>query len=97
MFKLYTKVILMEGTIVNFRMARHHTKGDHMIIVIKDIDSKEKAEKLVGKEVVWKTPGKKDNEIKGKIAAAHGNKGALRVIFEKGMPGQAIGNKVLIK
>ena len=87
----------MEGTIVNFRMARHHTKGNHMIIMIEGVDSTEKAEKLVGKEVVWKTPGKKGNEIKGKIASTHGNKGAVRVIFEKGMPGQAIGNKVIIK
>ena len=87
----------MEGIIINFRMARHHTKGNQMIITIKDIDSKEKAEKLVGKEVVWKTPGKKGNEIKGKIASTHGNNGSLRVAFERGMPGQAIGDKVIIE
>lgn len=82
---------------MNFRMARHHTKGNHMIIKIDGINTREEASKLVGKEVIWKTPSKKQREIKGKIASAHGNKGALRVIFEKGMPGQSIGTKVIIK
>jgi len=31
------------------------------------------------------------------VADAHGNKGAVRVIFEKGMPGQAIANKVEVQ
>ena len=57
--------------------------------------TKEKAKALVGKEVVWKNPsGKNKIEIKGKISALHGSKGCVRVIFEKGMPGQSIGTKV---
>jgi len=28
------------------------------------------------------------------VRSPHGNKGALRVLFERGMPGQAIGTKV---
>jgi large subunit ribosomal protein L35Ae len=66
-----------------------------MIIVIGGVSNREKATALVGKEVVWKSPAGK--EIKGKVAAAHGNKGAVRVIFEKGMPGQSLSNKVEIK
>ena len=65
-----------------------------MIVKVPGVDSREEAEKLVGKIVSWNT-GKKD--IIGKVASAHGNKGALRVIFETGMPGQAIGSKVIIK
>jgi large subunit ribosomal protein L35Ae len=84
----------MEGTIVNFRMGRHHQKDNHMIVSVNGIESREKAEKLVSKEVIFKT--EKGNEIKGKIASAHGNKGAIRVIFEKGMPGQALAKKVII-
>ena len=42
---------------------------------------------MVGKEVVWKSPSGK--EIKGKVSDAHGNKGLVRAIFEKGLPGQA--------
>ena len=84
----------MEGKIGNYRMARHHFTGNQMIVYIDSIDSKEKAEKLVGKQVIFNT-GKKD--IKGKVTKAHGNSGALKVHFETGMPGQAIGQTVQIK
>jgi large subunit ribosomal protein L35Ae len=84
----------MDGTIVNFRKSIHRTKGNHMVIMVEGVDSKEKAEKLVGKKVVYNT-GKKD--ITGKISAAHGNSGAVRAIFETGMPGQAISKKVKIE
>ncbi len=84
----------MEGVIVNFRGSRRVKKGNHMIIQVKGIDSKEKASKLVGKKVVWKTSAGK--AMHGKIASAHGNSGALRIIFETGMPGQSIGAKILI-
>jgi large subunit ribosomal protein L35Ae len=84
----------MEGVIVNYRMGRHHQKDNHMIVSVKGIETRVEAEKLVSKEVVFKT--EKGNEIKGKVASAHGNKGALRVIFEKGMPGQSLSKKVLV-
>ena len=84
----------MKGTISNFRSARHHQYDRQMIIVIDDID-KEKAESLIGKKVIWKTPAGK--EIAGRISAVHGNKGAVRAIFEKGMPGQSVGTKVDIE
>jgi len=48
---------------------------------------------LIGKKVVYNT-GKKD--INGEITSAHGNSGALLIRFETGMPGQAIGKKVII-
>jgi len=66
-----------------------------MIICIDGINNREKASKLIDKEVVWKSPAGK--ELKGKVASAHGNKGAIRVIFERGMPGQSLGTKVEIK
>ena len=85
----------MEGVIANFRRNRHTQKTNHMIIVVEGIDRKDKAKEIVGKQVVWKSPANK--EIKGKIAAAHGNSGAVRAIFETGMPGQSLGQKVQIK
>jgi large subunit ribosomal protein L35Ae len=85
----------MKGTIVNFRLSRHVQKNNHMIIMVDEISSREKAESLVGKEVVWTSPAKK--EIKGKVASAHGNSGKVRVVFEKGMPGQSLTTKVEIK
>lgn len=84
----------MKASIVNFRRNRHTTSSNHMIIAVEGVDSKEAAEKLVGKEVSYNT-GKKD--IKGKIASTHGNKGAIRAIFETGMPGQSLGKQVELK
>lgn len=67
-----------------------------MIIGVEGVDSREKAEKLVGKIVSWFSPGKEKKEIKGEIRSAHGNSGAVRAIFETGMPGQSVGQKVKI-
>lgn len=83
----------MEGRIVNFRKSRHTTSNNQMVIQVAGIDSSEKAKKLVGKKVSYNT-GKKD--INGEIKSSHGNSGAVRVRFETGMPGQAIGQKVKI-
>ena len=69
----------MEGLILNFRRSRHRTYGNQMIISVDGTDNKEEAAKLVGKSVSWITTGKEKKEIKGKISAAHGNSGALRV------------------
>ena len=85
----------MEAVIVNFRGSRRVKKGNHMIVEAKGIESRDTASELVGKKVVWKTSAGK--AINGKIASIHGNSGALRVIFETGMPGQSIGTKVLIE
>jgi large subunit ribosomal protein L35Ae len=87
----------MEATIVNFRIARHNQKTSHLILKVLGIDSREKAASLVGKEVVWTSSGKLKKQIKGKIAAAHGNSGAVRAIMERGLPGQSLGKKIEIK
>jgi large subunit ribosomal protein L35Ae len=84
----------MEGVINNFRRSIKRTYNNQMVILAEGIDGKEKAKQLVGKKVVYNT-GKKD--ILGKVSSPHGNKGAVRAIFEKGMPGQAIGKKVKIE
>lgn len=85
----------MEGVIVNFRGSHHTHYTNQMIIKIDDIDDKEKASTLSGKKVIWLTSSGK--EITGKITKVHGNKGAVRVKFDKGLPGQAIGSKVKIE
>lgn len=85
----------MEALIVNFRGGRHTKSDNQMIIKVSGIDTKEKAKKLLGKKVTWQSSSGK--KIEGKIAKEHGNKGALRVLFEKGMPGQSIGNTVKIE
>ena len=85
----------MEAVIVNFRGSRRIKRHNQMVIKVEGVDSKQKALVLVGKGVVWESPAGK--QLKGKISKEHGNNGALRVIFETGMPGQSIGETVLIQ
>ena len=85
----------MEGVIVNFRSARHHQKGNQMIIKVEGYSDKEKAKELIGKAVKWTSPAGK--ELKGRVAAVHGNSGAVRAVFDTGMPGQSVGTKVKIE
>ncbi len=85
----------MQATISSFKRSRRITHNNQMIICVEAIKTKADAKKLVGKKVVWKSPAGK--EIVGEIRAPHGNSGALRVLFEKGMPGQALSQKVEIK
>jgi len=84
----------MQGTISSFRRSRRVQKTSHIIVHVSSIDNREKASKLIGKNAVWKSPAGK--EINGKVASPHGNKGALRIIFEKGLPGQSMSDKVEI-
>ena len=86
----------MEGIIVNYRRGRKTQKMNQMVIFIPGNDKK-KSESLVGKEVVYTCTGKVKKQIVGKVTAVHGGKGNVRVLFETGMPGQAIGQKVEVK
>ena len=86
----------MEGRIVNFT-GSHKTRymhNTHMVIEVIGCNGREEAAKLVGHAVSWKTTA--GNEIKGKVASAHGSKGCVRAIFERGMPGQSLATKVQI-
>jgi len=84
----------MEGKVIQFRRGRKTYHPRHFILDV-NVNSKEEAEKFIGKEVIWKSPAGK--EIKGKISSPHGNKGLVRAIFEKGLPGQARNNQIEIK
>lgn len=85
----------MEGIILNYRRSRHVQHNNQMIVRFENVNTREEAKKLVGKKVVFKTETGK--EIHGIITSPHGNSGAVRVLFEKGMPGQAIAQKVYVQ
>ncbi len=85
----------MEGHILNFRGGKHTKSNNQMIMELPSVTTKDKAAQYIGKSVTWKSPAGK--AIEGKITNIHGNKGVVRVQFEKGMPGQAIGSKVEVK
>jgi large subunit ribosomal protein L35Ae len=81
----------MKAKVVQFRRGRKTVHEKHFLLDV-GATKREEAEKFVGKEVVWKSPAGKP--IAGKIAAAHGNKGLVRAIFEKGLPGQAVATEL---
>lgn len=85
---------MVEGKIIQFRRGRHTIIEKHFLIEVKGVSNREEAGKLVGKEVTWTSPAGK--KIAGKISGAHGGKGIMRAIFEKGLPGQAITDKVSV-
>jgi len=85
---------MVTGKIIQFRRGRKTITERHFLIEIENVSKKEDAQKFMSKSVIWKSPAGK--EIKGKISATHGNKGVVRAIFEKGLPGQAITTKVEI-
>jgi len=65
-----------------------------MIVKVDKVEKRADAEKLVGKKATYAT---KSGKIEGKVAAAHGNSGAVRIIFEKGLPGQALTQSVTLE
>lgn len=84
----------MKGIVVQFRRSRHRIKERHYLLDL-GATNREEAKKLAGKHVQWKSPAGK--VISGKVSDAHGNKGIVRAIFEKGLPGQAILTEVEVK
>ncbi len=77
----------MKAKIMFFRQGKTTQKPRHFILDA-GLKSRTEALKLINKQVEWKSPAGKI--IKGKITSAHGNKGLVRAVFEKGLPGQAI-------
>jgi len=86
----------MKAKVIQFRRGRKTFKPRHFLLEMPEIKNREEASKFVGKSVEWKSSGKNEKIITGKISSAHGNNGVVRAIFEKGLPGQAIGTEVEI-
>lgn len=84
----------MQAVIANYRRSRTRQYPNHVIIEVEGVDSREKAEGLVGKKVTWTSPA--GTAISGTVAAAHGGKGAVRAIMERGLPGQSLGEAITI-
>ena len=81
----------MKGIVVQFRRGRKVIHERHFLLDI-GLTNRGEAKKMAGKEVIWTSPAGK--KIHGKISDAHGNKGLVRAIFEKGLPGQAITDSI---
>ena len=86
---------MTSGKVIQFRRGRKTVHERHFLIEVNGIENRKDAGKFVSKIVEWKSPTGKI--IRGKVSSAHGNKGLVRVIFEKGLPGQAVTTEVNIK
>jgi len=84
----------MDGIIKNFRRGKRNVYNRQLVVELTGVDSKEKAYAMVGSKVGWESPAGKP--FTGTITSAHGNSGAMKVQFQKGLPGQCIGTKVEI-
>ncbi len=85
---------MTKGKVIQFRRGVNVIHERHFLIDV-GADSRKDAEKFIGKVIEWKSPAGKI--ITGKVSGAHGNKGLVRAIFERGLPGQAITTEVEIK
>jgi len=85
----------MEAIINGFRHGRKTQSPDQIIAIVPSVKDREAAQKLVGKKLTYTTESGK--KMVGTVRAAHGNSGAVRVMFDTGMPGQAIGQKATIE
>jgi len=84
----------MIGVVTSYRRGRHTQYNNQVIVKFEGIESREAATNLLGKKIIWISPGGK--VMVGKIIRVHGNKGRVRARFRKGVPGQMIGDIVYL-
>ncbi len=81
-----------EGLIINYRIGGKTQYPKQCLIKVLGAEPSE-AKRMIGLKVCWPV---NDPKICGKIVAVHGRKGVLRVKFNRGVPGQALGSRVKI-
>jgi large subunit ribosomal protein L35Ae len=81
----------MKGVIVNYRRGKRTLHPKQAVLLF---PQEKNPASLIGRTVAWKSEAGK--EIRGKITALHGRKGAVRARFSRGLPGQALGSKISV-
>ncbi len=79
------------GTILNYRIGIGTQNPKECLIQFAHVNSASHAGQLFNRKVVWKQGNTK---LIGTIAGTHGKNGVVRVKFQKGVPGQALGTTV---
>jgi len=79
------------GRIVSYRIGIGTQNPKECLIQFAHINSAALADQLINRKVVWKQGVSK---FKGKIVGSHCKKGVVKVKFQKGVPGQALGTTV---
>lgn len=76
---------------MNYRIGIGTQNPKECLIQFAHVNSVSLAGQLVNRKVVWKQGNVK---LIGKIAGPHGKNGVVKVKFQKGVPGQALGTTV---
>ena len=79
------------GTILNYRIGIGTQNPKECLIQFAHVNSRSLAGQLFNRKVVWKQG---DIKLIGKIRGSHGKNGVVKVKFQKGVPGQALGTTV---
>ena len=78
--------------IINYRLGRKTQYPRECLIKVLEVDPSD-SKQMIGWKVGWPAD---DPKIYGKIVGFHGRRGALRVRFKRGVPGQALNSRVKI-
>ena len=81
-----------EGLILNYRIGGKTQYPKQCLIKVLSAEPSY-AKRMIGSKVGWPVD---DPKICGKIVGVHGRTGTLRVRFDRGVPGQALGSRVKI-
>ena len=81
-----------EGLILNYRIGGKTQYPKQCLIKVLGAEPSN-ASRMIGLKVCWPAD---EPKIYGKIVDVHGRKGVLRVRFNRGVPGQALGSRVKI-
>jgi large subunit ribosomal protein L35Ae len=80
------------GVFINYRLGMKMQYPRNGIIKVMNLEPNESG-KVIGWWIGWP---EKNPKLFGRITGLHGRSGNLMVRFQKGLPGQAIGTKVII-
>lgn len=80
------------GVITNYRRGPKSQRNQECLIKVLNVEPCDSS-KFLSWKVGWPLT---ESRLTGKILKTHGRTGALRVKFQRGLPGQALGTKVKI-
>jgi large subunit ribosomal protein L35Ae len=86
-----TTTVSRKCVIINYIRRADDQKNKFMAVKIQGVDSDKEAARFIGRWVIWQTASGK--KLRGKIVKVHGKNGLVKVRFQKGLPGQAIGKE----
>ncbi|MFX0096127.1 MAG: 50S ribosomal protein L35ae [Candidatus Hodarchaeota archaeon] len=86
--------IIKEGVMLSYRRGGGRSISHVGLIQVNGVKTHRKGAQLIGKRVILTYPS--GALIRGKVVSTHGKRGMLRVRFNKGLVGAAIGREVKI-